>query len=88
LQLPYLEVSLWLLSEKHFALVVVTFLSQVGDFWALLCVCFAVSEEGRAWKTDVKWLVEGLDTQLDMEDGDEIDAMLHQTGGRALWHLV
>jgi len=28
--------------------------------------------------------VEGLDTQLDMEDGDEIDAMLHQTGGRAL----
>jgi hypothetical protein len=42
------------LSEKHFALVVVTFLSQVGDFSALLCVCFAVSEEGRAWKTDVK----------------------------------
>lgn len=29
-----------------------------------------------------------LHTQLDMEDGDEIDAMLHQTGGMALWPQV
>jgi len=32
------------------------------------------------------WFV--LHMQLDMEDGDEIDAMLHQTGGMALWPQV
>jgi hypothetical protein len=32
----------------------------------------------------MKQLAEGLDAQLEMEDGDEIDAMLHQTGGVGL----
>lgn len=29
-----------------------------------------------------------LFSQLEMEDGDEIDAMLHQTGGTAFWLLL
>lgn len=28
----------------------------------------------------------GSTLQLDMEDGDEIDAMLHQTGGASSWY--
>jgi hypothetical protein len=36
-----------------------------------------------------KWLADVLYAQLEMEDGDEIDAMLHQTGGgMTLWCLV
>lgn len=54
-----------------------------STLWMKLALCMKLSKV-LAWHdlSCFYWLA-----QLDMEDGDEIDAMLHQTGGWTCWFL-